>query len=138
MNEQTAGRRQQWLDGVAMGASLLCLVHCLVLPVVILAVPMLAALFTLPESFHALAFAFALPTSAVALLLGYRRHHQSFPLVISAVGLALLGAGAYLHGSGWVEVVLSVFGALLLATGHAWNWQFGTRPARGVTCAKAG
>jgi hypothetical protein len=127
MNEQIAGRGQQWLDGAAMGASLLCLIHCLVLPVLIVAVPMLAAFLTLPESFHALAFAFAVPTSAVALGLGFRRHRNPLPLVVAAIGLPLLGAGAFLPISPWLEASLSTSGALLLAIGHGLNWNVATR-----------
>lgn len=128
MERQMAARRQQWLDGAAMGASLLCLAHCLLLPVLIVAVPMLAAFLTLPESFHALAFAFAVPTSAVALGLGFRRHRHPLPLVIAALGLPLLGAGAFLPTGPVVETALSVAGALLLALGHGWSWHASTRP----------
>jgi hypothetical protein len=129
MNRRSAAQRQQWLDGAAMGASLLCLVHCMVLPALVVAVPMLAAFLTLPESFHALAFAFAVPTSALALGLGYRRHRHPLPLAIAAVGLPLLGAGAFLPTGPWLEMGLSVSGALLLALGHGWNWHAGLRPA---------
>jgi hypothetical protein len=130
MNRPTIAQRQQWLDGAAMGASLLCLVHCLVLPVLIVAVPMLAAFLTLPESFHAIAFAVAVPTSAVALGLGFRRHRHPLPIAIAGIGLPLLGAGAFLPAGPWLEVGLSVTGALLLALGHGWNWHAGIRPAR--------
>ncbi|MFZ3485392.1 MerC domain-containing protein [Sphingomonas sp. 3-13AW] len=129
MDRRPAVQRQHWLDAAAMGASLLCLMHCLLLPTLLVAVPMLAAFLTLPESFHALAFAFAVPTSALALGLGYRRHRHPLPLAIAAVGLPLLGAGAFLPTGPWLEMTLSVTGALLLALGHAWNWRAGMRPA---------
>lgn len=133
MKQGTAAARQQWLDGAAMGASLLCLIHCLVLPALIVALPMFAAMLTLPESFHALAFAFAVPSSAVALGLGFRRHRHPLPLAIALLGFPLLGAGAFLATGPRLEVVLSVAGALLLALGHGWNWRASTRPA----CASA-
>ncbi len=33
----------KWFDGLAVGASVLCLIHCLALPIVIAALPALAA-----------------------------------------------------------------------------------------------
>lgn len=70
----TSHRRQRWLDGFAVTASVLCLIHCLVLPALLVALPVLATMLAVPERFHAVAFALALPTSVLAIASGYRRH----------------------------------------------------------------
>ena len=115
--------RQQLFDGLAIGASGLCLVHCLVLPLLIILLPTLAAFLAVPESFHVWALAFAVPTSGLALASGYRRHHWLRPTLVALPGLILLALGALVAPTGWMETSLTVPGAILLAIGHALNWR---------------
>ncbi|HTU13057.1 MAG TPA: MerC domain-containing protein [Allosphingosinicella sp.] len=117
------GEDGAWLDGVAVGASFLCLAHCLLLPLVFAALPAAAAIIGLPDWFHAAAFLVAVPASALAMLGGYRRHGAILPVLIGALGLALLGAGALLGFRLAVETALTVAGSMLLAAGHLFNWR---------------
>lgn len=118
-------RVQSFWDGAAIGASMLCLIHCLALPVLIALLPALAGLLAVPEGFHLAALAFALPASALALATGYRRHGLILPALIGASGLALLGWGALGGHDLAIETGLSVIGSLTLAAGHVWNWRAG-------------
>ncbi|MCT8002230.1 MerC domain-containing protein [Sphingomonas sanguinis] len=115
--------RQYWLDGFAVTASVLCLIHCLLLPVLLVALPVLATMLTVPESFHAVAFALALPTSMLAMALGRRRHDSRWPLRLAVVGLALLGIGAFAVSVETTERGVSSLGAVLLAVAHVGNWR---------------
>ncbi len=117
-----ATQAQRWLDVAAMAGAALCLVHCLAVPMLLVAAPTLAGLELLPHEFHLIAFAFAVPTSAVALWLGWRRHQRVRPVLIAGVGLTLLGIGA-LGAHGTTETLLSLTGALLLGAGHGLNWR---------------
>lgn len=119
----TSGRRQRWLDGFAVTASVLCLIHCLVLPAILVALPVLATMLAVPESFHAIAFALALPTSALAIASGYRRHGRRWPFVVAGIGLTLLGTGAFAIDVEVAERVFSTAGAVLLAVAHVGNWR---------------
>lgn len=116
-------RRQRLLDGLAIGASALCLIHCLLLPALIVLIPAVAGFLTLPEEFHVAALAFAVPTSLVALLFGYRRHRRLDPALIALAGLAFLALGVLAASEEWIETALTVPGAVLLAIGHALNWR---------------
>lgn len=127
-----ASRRQRMLDGFAVTASVLCLIHCLLLPMLLVALPVLAAMLEVPESFHAAAFIVAVPTSALALLSGYRRHRAVHPAIVAFAGLALLGTGAFAVESENLERAISSIGAVLLAIGHVWNWR--TLSHRAATC----
>lgn len=121
---RSRGTQRIW-DGAAIGASALCLIHCLALPVLIALLPALADLLAVPESFHLAALAFAVPASAVALGTGYRRHGMLLPAAIGVMGLGLLGWGALGGHAVATETGLSVLGSILLAAGHVWNWRAG-------------
>lgn len=128
-------RTRRWVrlaDSAAMVASALCLVHCLVLPTLLLALPLLAAVVTIPETFHPIAFLVALPFSAFALLSGHRRHRRRWPGLMALVGLTLLGFAAFVIEGEAVERAMRSLGAILLAIGHVANWRAMTH--RGVSC----
>lgn len=111
------------IDGTAIGASFLCFVHCLVLPVAIAFMPALGALISLPESAHLVLFITAVPVSSVAIVAGYRRHGAALPGVVAIAGLMLIGVGALAGAPLLVETSVTVAGSLALAVGHLWNWH---------------
>ena len=110
-------------DGTAVGASLLCLIHCLLLPLVIALFPALGGLIALPEILHVLLFAAAVPVSALAIMAGYRRHGAMLPGSIAVAGLVLIGIGALAGLPLLIETSVTVAGSLALALGHLWNWR---------------
>ena len=119
----TAPRRQRMLDGFAVTASLLCLIHCLLLPLLLIALPVLATMLVLPESFHTIAFAVAMPTSVLAMASGIARHRRLWPALLAVVGLALLGTGAFAIDAEAAERVVTSIGAVILAVAHILNWR---------------
>ena len=121
-----APRRQRLLDGFAVTASLLCLIHCLLLPMLLIALPVLATMLVVPEAFHAIAFAVAVPTSIVAMVSGRARHGRYLPILLGGVGLMLLGIGAFATEGGVAERGMTSIGAVTLAIGHLLNWRLGS------------
>lgn len=113
----------KWFDGFAVGASALCLVHCLGLPLLIAALPAIANRIDPGESFHLIVLLFAIPTSAFALVEGWRRHRGLAPLFVGGVGLVLMAAGLAFERWEAVEVGVTVAGSLLLAGAHVANWR---------------
>jgi len=106
-----------------MSASLLCLVHCLALPVLLLLLPGALGLFARSEAFHYAALALVMPAALAAFWLGYRRHRAVAPAALGAAGVTCLVA-ALLHApTHSVETLLTVAGSLLLVAGHAINWR---------------
>jgi uncharacterized membrane protein YfcA len=114
---------QRWFDSLAIGASALCLVHCLILPLVLVLVPTLAVFLAIPESFHLGVFLVAIPSSAVALTMGYGRHRRRVPMLLAVAGLACLAAGLFAAPSERAETLLTIVGSCLLAFGHVQNWR---------------
>ncbi len=111
------------LDGLAVCASAVCMIHCLALPLLLAALPMLTAWLDPGESFHRIILAFAIPTSALALIGGWRVHHALGPVLSGVIGLALMTTGIVFAGRPSVETALSVTGSLMLAFAHVANWK---------------
>jgi hypothetical protein len=116
-------------DRTAIVLSVLCLVHCLGLPIAISLLPALSHLLDVPEEVHAILFLFAAPVSAFAIATGYRRHGLFLPAATAIVALALIGLGAFGELSVVLETGVSVLGSLLLAGAHIANLRAERRRA---------
>jgi hypothetical protein len=125
-----------WLDGFAIGASALCLVHCLALPLIFAVAPAATRLLGMPAWFHVAAFAVAVPASALAMLRGYRLHGVLLPVIFATLGLFLLGLGALAGFRLFLETGVTVAGSLILAAGHLRNWRLQRRAAGSCTGEK--
>lgn len=83
-----------WLERGALGASAMCLAHCLALAVLFSLLPALSSALPLPERIHLWLLAAAVPMAGAALLQSRAVHGRSWPLVAGFTGLALMAAGA--------------------------------------------
>lgn len=119
-----------WLDRAAVGASVLCLIHCAGLPLLLAALPSLSRAFAIPEHFHLWMLAFAIPTSAAALAAGWRGHGGGEPAILGSVGLALMATAALFFEGASAETPVTIMGSLCLAGAHILNWQRRRRPHR--------
>lgn len=117
-------QRTTLLDGAAIGASLLCLLHCIGLPILFALLPALASI-GLPSSewLHPLLLLTAIPVSALALVGGWRAHGRVVPMLLGALGLAGLAAGLAFNSMPGAETALTVAGSLALAMAHIGNWR---------------
>lgn len=109
------------LDLSAIGASIVCLAHCLLLPLLFFLWPLSAHTFDFPESFHVASVLLAMPVSSLAMIGGYRRHKHVMPSFCAAGGLAMLGVGASGNVTGLGETAVTVLGSGLLIGAHLWN-----------------
>ena len=111
------------IEGLAVGATLACLVHCIALPVIIALLPAVATVVPIPETFHILALVFAVPATGGALYIGYRHHRLAAPLLIGSAGLLLLALGVLHWGETPLEAPVTIFGSLLIGGAHVANWR---------------
>lgn len=107
-------------DGMAIGLSGLCLIHCLALPLVASLLP-LAGAWAEAEWVHWLFAAVAAPVSLWTLARPVDR--SPMILIVAGLGLALLFLGAAGWPSHEAETPLTVTGGLLLAAAHGLNWR---------------
>ena len=121
------------LDRFSIGLSALCLLHCLTIPLFIGMAPVVATFAFADESFHIALIALVVPTSALALGLGCRKHRSWGVVAIGLMGLGLLATAAFSEAMGLGEIgetVLTVIGALIVASAHVLNY----RACRALDC----
>lgn len=119
-------KRTDVIEGAAVSVSLLCLVHCLALPFLLLLLPGVIGLFARSAAFHYAALAFVAPAAFAAFWLGYRRHRARRPAILGLAGVGCLIV-ALLPGIGkGAELWITVVGSLSLIAGHTMNWRFRT------------
>ena len=105
-------------------ASLLCAIHCCVLPFV-MTVGILSGLSWLAEPWVEITFIIlSIILASWSLYPSYKKqHHNDKALKIAGVGFALLFISRLVgHGSS-IEVIAIVIGGLLIAFAHLVNWR---------------
>jgi uncharacterized membrane protein YfcA len=111
-------------DAVGIGASTLCVIHCVLLPVVLAFAPTLAHFLPGDESVHrTLAYLLAV-IGLVAFWAGYKVHRRKRVLLLLAVGILGVTVGAYadflLPSHTW-EVLITLNGSSFLIVAHYLN-----------------
>lgn len=113
-------------DKLAIGLSLLCTIHCLALPLILVLLPSMVALQPDNEAFHAWMVVAVLPSSIYALTLGCKLHQRYGLFIIGAFGLMLLVLGLVLGEERigeTTEKIITVLGASFVAVGHWFNYR---------------
>ncbi|WP_425499902.1 MerC domain-containing protein [Cerasicoccus maritimus] len=72
--------------------AVVCGIHCLVTPVLLVALPILATTFWVNENFHLWMLLLVIPTTSLALFSGCRQHKDRIVVVLAFIGLSLLVA----------------------------------------------
>jgi len=110
------------LDKAAVALSGLCLLHCLLLPVIIALLPFLGQFSD--RHLHAEMLIIVLPISLIALSLGFRRHADKRVVGLGIAGLLLLLVGATLAHNLYgvaADRMLTITGSIILALAHYRN-----------------
>ncbi len=114
-------------DRFAILLSGVCVLHCLFAPVLLTLLPILSiSAFVEDLVFHQLIPWLVLPTSAIALVLGCRKHQKVSIMISGAIGMSLLFIVAFWgHDSMSViaEKIATTAAGLLLAFSHYLNYQ---------------
>ncbi len=120
------------LDKAGVVVSTACLLHCLLLPLVIAAVPSFAHLGEGKELLHMIFASLSVPFVAFAMARGFRQHRSHVPLMIAFPGVALLWLSLLVHDPHWLESIITSVGAVMLGAGHLINHRMVCR------CPEAG
>ena len=133
--DNSASRITEILDRTAIVLSSLCVVHCLVLPLLIVFTPFLGQF--AEGHLHAQMLLLVLPLSTGALALGFRNHRNGQIILAGVIGMLLLTVGGtVVHNQFGIvaDRIFTISGAIILAMSHWFNSrtarQCKPRPAR--------
>ncbi len=126
-SETSQLRTSAQLDKFAVLLSGVCILHCLIAPIIFTLLPILSiSAFWEDLVFHKLMLWLVLPTSTLALLIGCRKHRGWAILGTGFVGMAVLVFVAFAgHDilSSLHEKVLTSAGGIILAISHVMNYR---------------
>ncbi|MBL6749815.1 MAG: MerC domain-containing protein [Nevskia sp.] len=128
------------LDRLGIVLSGICIVHCLALPLLLAALPLVGGSVFGGHAFHEWLLVAVVPVSLVALGFGYRRHGDANVMRLGGAGLALLCFATYGYrlvglSEDW-ERAISIVGGLIHAAGHVLNFRR-TRAVHEAQCTHA-
>jgi hypothetical protein len=130
------------LDRLGATGSLLCAIHCALLPAVIALLPTLGIAEWLNDGFERGFVTFATLLGLFTIVWGYRRHRAVRALWLLLPGLAALWLGTGyepLHHSAVAHAITMTLGGTLVGLAHLANLRLnraGTSPACGVHPAR--
>ena len=124
-------------DNLAIGLSLMCVIHCLAITSLLALLPSMVALPLENEAFHLWMVVAVIPSSAYALTLGCKQHKRYQLVILGSIGLTLLvlalALGEERIGE-FGEKILTVFGAGFVASGHWFNFRL-CQAQKHIDCA---
>jgi hypothetical protein len=116
---------QEFTDNFAIILSILCAIHCLLLPLLLVALPSIGALQLQNEAFHFWMLATVIPTSIYALTIGCKKHQRYRLLSWGISGLILMLMAVFfghdIAGESG-EKTLTLLGAILVVVAHWGNF----------------
>lgn len=80
----------RFLDKVAISMAVICAIHCLVTPILLVALPILATTVWVDANFHLWMILLVIPTTTLAVWSGCRRHKDRWVIGMAAIGLGFL------------------------------------------------
>ena len=118
---------RQWSDRLGIWTSALCVVHCLLTPVLLSFSAVVAHFPPAEEKVHrGLALLVAL-FGTFALLIGFRKHRRSSVLLMMVTGLSCIAGTAWFGDelpSHAIEVGITFFGSAMMIAAHRLNHTF--------------
>ena len=129
------------LDQVAIGMAVICGIHCLMMPVLLALLPIVASSLFAHENFHLWMLLLVLPTTSISIFMGCRKHKDKWTAALSLTGLCIMiavtifeyathtscascggcsgAASAPVPPTAW----FNTFGGLFLASAHVRNFK---------------
>lgn len=126
------------LDRLGATGSLLCAVHCALLPLALAVLPSLGLSVWLGDGVERSLVLFVTCLGLFSLVLGYRKHRAWQALGLLALGLASLWAGMLyppLHEAVGPHAAVMTFGGTLVGLAHLLNLRLNHGHVHDASCA---
>lgn len=124
LKPQSGSRLSRFADRLGISLVVICLIHCTILPLLLIISPLLFGTFVSERSFHVVMMTLVLPTAVIAFALAWRRHRRLGVLLAGGIGVLII-AFAALAGHNLVtpsgEKILTSIGGVFLAGAHLLN-----------------
>ncbi|MEP6712312.1 MAG: MerC domain-containing protein [Ferruginibacter sp.] len=115
--------QSKW-DAVGIGASFICAIHCVLLPLFLSSLSFLGIEFLHNTSFEIITISTSLVVGSWALYNGcHKQHHYRWPMIAFIAGMGFLAAALWLKSGPW-EMVLKALAAVCIITAHIFNWRY--------------
>ncbi len=122
------------LDAVGFSTSMLCAVHCAVLPFVLTLLPLVGLEFLANPIVEMSIIALGVVVGVSALWHGFQHHRNLTAVVMLVLGFGMI----FLAHSGWVsetlEDTMTPIGASVVALAHVANWRLGKKACQSESC----
>lgn len=111
-------------DSLGIATSVICIIHCALMPVLVCLLPVLGRTFAHDDMSHKLLAFWVLSFCLLAIVPGYARHRRPHIVVLMALGLFMVMFATFGHAIGLSEaqeVVLISVGNLIVISTHYLN-----------------
>ena len=81
---------RNWLDRAAIAMALVCGIHCLVTPILLVLLPVIGTTFWANGDFHLWMLVLVVPTTVLAAISGCRKHRDRMVAICATVGLLFI------------------------------------------------
>lgn len=109
------------LDKVGIFLSAVCLIHCLLTPLLMLSLPILARYYLAHPWFHIGLALLIIPVGLVAFYSGYKHHHNNLVWLLGVPGLVIIALVPYLVHQLLLpipEALVMTFGSVMVLAAH--------------------
>jgi MerC mercury resistance protein len=126
MNTPEAVQSRVGWDAIGVGASTLCLIHCVLTPVALSLAPVLSEFLPGDTTVHRVVIVLVVAIGLLAFIPGYRKHRKLIVFLPMFAGVWAIGLGAFgdsFMGS-LAEKCITILGSTLVITAHGLNRTF--------------
>ena len=109
------------LDRFGMILSVICLIHCLITPLLLISLPILARYYLAHPMFHLMIALLIVPVGLMAFYSGYKHHRNKTVLLLGIPGLFIIAAIPYLvHEMHYPipEAIVMTLGSVMMLSAH--------------------
>ena len=122
----TMGKRINW-DVMGVVASVVCAIHCALLPLFLTSLPLLGVNIIHNQGFEIIMIGIAFIIGSYALYHGFKKHHRNIlPLALFAFGMLFLFAKQLWHN---IELWLLLPAVLFIVSAHFINYRLHSKVA---------
>jgi uncharacterized membrane protein YozB (DUF420 family) len=124
---ETKPHYRSMLDKIGISASLICAVHCVLLPIFFSALPFLGIEILENPAIEIITIGTSLVAGSWALINGYKQYHKSWLLILFITGiLFLVISNTVIAKRSW-EAALKSMAAVAIVTAHISNRKLSKR-----------